>query len=134
MRLRSSMLTLSLIFRRTKITPAGASSVCPTTACSPLGAVSISSCRFIYSNRSRRNSFIPRSMMEIPFVISSISTTSSCRRLSCALRYSRSPFSSALIRSSSPVAVSTDIFMRVSTRLFKLIYSSRSISGQKLTS
>lgn len=63
-----------------------------------------------------------------------ISTTSSCSRLSCARRYSRSPFSSALIRSSSPVEVMTEIFMRVSTRLFRLIYSSRSISGQKFTS
>ena len=32
--------------------------------------------------------------------ISSISTTSSCKRLSCAFRYSKSPFSSGLIRSS----------------------------------
>ena len=128
------MFTLLLMFRSTKITPAGDSSVCPTTAFNPFGAVSISSWCFMYSNRSRRNSFSPKSIMEMPLVISSTSTTSSCRRFNCDLRYSRSPFSSALIRSSSPVEVITEIFMRVSTRLFKLIYSSKSISGQKFTS
>ena len=134
MRFRLSMFTLSLIFLRTKITPAGESSVCPTTVCRPFGAVSMSSCCFMYSSRSSRNSLSPKSMMEMPLVMSSMSTTSSCSRLSCARRYSRSPFSSALIRSSSPVEVMTEIFMRVSTRLFRLIYSSRSISGQKFTS
>ena len=73
-------------------------------------------------------------MMEIPLDISSMSTTSSWSRFSCWRRYSRSPFSSALIGSSSPVEVMTEIFMRVSTRLFRLMYSSRSMSGQKFTS
>ena len=64
---------------------------------------------------------VPYLSVKTVMALSSISTTSSCKRLSCCLRYSRSPFSSGLIRSSSPVEVMIEIFIRVSTRDFRLI-------------
>ena len=134
MRFRLSMFTPLLRFFSTKSTPSGRSSVFFTTECRPNGMWSRSGCVLMYSRRSSLNSLRPRSMMDIPPDMSSRSTTSVCNFLSCSRRYSRSPFSSGLIGVSSPVEVRTDIFILVSTRAFRLMYSSSVRSGQKFTS
>ena len=113
-------------------------SVVVVTAQVPSGRLSSTpGCALRYCARSMRKSVRVRSAMETPVDRSSRSITASWSFKSCLRRYSRSFIGlpeSCSIRFSSPVAEMSSSTMRPLTRCSRLMYSSSSMLGQKLTS
>jgi hypothetical protein len=119
--------------------PGGMSaSMLVVTAQAPSGMPSsLPGCALRYCARSMRKSVSVRSVMETPVDRSSRSITASCSLSNCLRRYSRSFIGlpdCCSIRFSSPVAEMSSSTMRPLTRCSRLMYSSSSMLGQKLTS